>query len=215
MSGATGSGGAGGARAWAALSPLERAEAFFGMLREGGNYDESVVNGLSVEAAARGRVVCRLRVGAQHANQYGTLHGACIGTLVDVMGSAVVVTASARCGVALVINTHFLAPGPGQGDIEVEATLVRAGKQIATTEVVLRTLGGAEFARGTHVKALVPASDLAPLWLHTAARAGKASGSGGGSGGSDGSGDSSGGGGGGNGGSGGGASRLPPIRSRL
>jgi uncharacterized membrane protein YgcG len=202
------------------------------------------------------------------------------------MGSAVVVTASARCGVALVINTHFLAPGPGQGDIEVEATLVRvsagrtaprallrpapafrrgrrrrapggpplarpaapadpprgraartpsplahpqrprcaprpaapatqAGKQIATTEVVLRTLGGAEFARGTHVKALVPASDLAPLWLHTAARAGKASGSGGGSGGSDGSGDSSVGGGGGNGGSGGGASRLPPIRSRL
>jgi hypothetical protein len=79
MSGATGSGGAGGASAWAALSPLERAEAFFGMLREGGNYDESVVNGLSVEAAARGRVVCRLRVGAQHANQYGTLHGACIG----------------------------------------------------------------------------------------------------------------------------------------
>lgn len=47
------------------------------------------------------------------------------GTLVDVMGSAAVVTATARCGVALAINTHFLAPGPGQGDVEVEATLAK------------------------------------------------------------------------------------------
>lgn len=47
------------------------------------------------------------------------------GTLVDVMGSAAVVTVSERCGVALVISTNFLAPGPGAGDIEVEATIAR------------------------------------------------------------------------------------------
>lgn len=45
----------------------------------------------------------------------------------------------------------------------------QAGKQIASTEVVLRTPGGDKFAQGTHVKALVPASDFGPVWVRAAA----------------------------------------------
>lgn len=72
-------GGGSGSAAADLLAPRERVEAFLDSLRAGGGYDVSAIRGLRVERAERGRVVCRVRVGPEHSNQYGTLHGAMIG----------------------------------------------------------------------------------------------------------------------------------------
>jgi len=68
----------------ARLTPLERARAFIDNLRAGANYDHTALDGLSVESADAGRVVCRLRATRSHANRYGTMHGGCIGVRIGV-----------------------------------------------------------------------------------------------------------------------------------
>lgn len=57
--------------AGARLSPLQRARAFVAALREEDAYDASILAGLTVESAGRGRVVCRMQATQHHANRYG------------------------------------------------------------------------------------------------------------------------------------------------
>ena len=99
------------------------------------NYDTTALEGLTVEDASPGRIVCRMTVAKAHTNRFNTMHGGCIGeprsarvprvssvqqppphgaaaTLVDVIGSAVLVTQSDRSGVSLTITTNYLAPTP-------------------------------------------------------------------------------------------------------
>ncbi|KAI8469026.1 MAG: HotDog domain-containing protein [Monoraphidium minutum] len=145
------------------LAPLERARAFVALLRCGGNYDEPVLEGLEVAEASAGRVLCRMRAARKHANRYGTMHGGCIATLVDVIGSAAIITQADRGGVSLSITTHYLRPMAIGEVVEIEATVAKIGKQIGTAVVSLRdAASGALVAQGTHVKALVPHSDSGP-----------------------------------------------------
>jgi len=51
------------------LPPLQRAEAFLAALRAADSYDGGVLQGLTVESASRGRVLCRLLVTDRHANR--------------------------------------------------------------------------------------------------------------------------------------------------
>jgi hypothetical protein len=51
------------------LPPLQRAEAFLAALRAADSYDGGVLEGLTVESASRGRVLCRLPVTDRHANR--------------------------------------------------------------------------------------------------------------------------------------------------
>ncbi|KIY93362.1 acyl-CoA thioesterase 13 [Monoraphidium neglectum] len=144
-------------------TPLERAQAFLELLRGGQNYDEPVLDGLTLERAWDGGIVCRLQAARKHANRYGTMHGGCIATLVDVIGSAAIITQADRGGVSLSISTHYLAPMPIGDVVEIEATVAKIGKQIGTAVVSLRdATTGALVAQGTHVKALVPHSDSGP-----------------------------------------------------
>ena len=51
------------------LPPLQRAEAFLAALRAADSYDGGVLQGLTVESASRGRVLCRLPITDRHANR--------------------------------------------------------------------------------------------------------------------------------------------------
>ncbi|GBF98031.1 hypothetical protein Rsub_11142 [Raphidocelis subcapitata] len=162
-----------------ALTPLERATAFLDNLRSAGTFDDTPLRGLAVVSAAPGRVTCRLRPTRAHSNRFGSMHGGCIATLVDVIGSAAIATVSDRGGVSVAINTNYLSPTPIGEDLDIEATVVKRGKQMATAVVNLSVAGEA-VAQGSHVKALVPLSDLSALWAAVAEeRRGVAAGSGG------------------------------------
>lgn len=59
-------------------------------------------------------------------------------TLVDVVGSAAIVTISDRGGVSLGINTLYLNPMPSGEDVLIDAHVIKMGKDIATVEVLLK-----------------------------------------------------------------------------
>jgi len=93
------------------------------------------------------------------------MHGGCIATLIDVIGTVAIATLADRSGVSLSITVNYLSPGPVGGAVEVESTVAKSGKQNAVAAVELRDAAtGALVAFGTHTKAMVPQSDLRPLW---------------------------------------------------
>ncbi|WIA42983.1 hypothetical protein OEZ86_009521 [Tetradesmus obliquus] len=114
---------------------------------------DTTLEGLEVTGGGPGSVSCKLPVTKKLQNRYGTLHGGCIATLVDVVGSAALVTLSDKGGVSLAINTLYLNPMPGGGTVVVEAKLVKLGsggtvvveaklvklgRDVASIEVALR-----------------------------------------------------------------------------
>lgn len=54
-------------------------------------------------------------------NRYGTLHGGCIATLVDVVSTAALVTVSEKAGVSLSMNIDYISPQPGGEEVEITA----------------------------------------------------------------------------------------------
>ena len=57
-------------------------------------------------------------------NRYGTLHGGCIATIVDTVGSAALVTRSPISGVSLSISTEYYAPLQGGEEGLIQAQVV-------------------------------------------------------------------------------------------
>ncbi|EFN54601.1 hypothetical protein CHLNCDRAFT_135083 [Chlorella variabilis] len=121
-------------------------------------FDTTALPALCDVKAVPGRVSAVLPVTPAVSNRYGTLHGGCIATLVDTVGSAALVTASPKGGVSLNINVNYLSKVATGGRVLIEAQsdvmqVVKVGKTIATIEVYLRDeASGALVAQGTHVK---------------------------------------------------------------
>ncbi|GAB4820774.1 hypothetical protein N2152v2_007820 [Parachlorella kessleri] len=101
-------------------------------------FDATALYGLHGFTAERGRVSCLLPVTDRVRNVYGTLHGGCMATLVDTVGSAALVTVSERSGMSLNINVNYLSPVPVGGTVVVEAEVVKVGKTIGTINILLR-----------------------------------------------------------------------------
>ncbi|GAB4813667.1 hypothetical protein N2152v2_000713 [Parachlorella kessleri] len=120
---------------------------------DGQLFDTTALQGLKDITAEHGRVTCRLPVRTRVQNRYGTLHGGCIATLVDTVGTAALLTLNGRSGVSLAINVDYLRGMPGGSDVVVDAKVVKVGKTIATINVELRDQDSGKLcAQGTHVK---------------------------------------------------------------
>ena len=98
--------------------------------------------------------MCRFPVRASAQNRYGTLHGGCIATAVDVISTAALVTVSPDPGVSADLSVRYLSPGPGFEDVEIDARVLKVGKSLAFMEVTVSTLEGKPVARGSHTKFL-------------------------------------------------------------
>ncbi|DBB17966.1 hypothetical protein WJX82_004459 [Trebouxia sp. C0006] len=119
------------------------------------NFEATALCGLRDITATRGQVVCVLPVNQRVQNRYNTLHGGCIATLVDVIGSAAIMTMNEHSGVSLQISIDYLSELPGGEECEATATVSHLGKSTATATVDLRVKRtGRLAARGTHVKFL-------------------------------------------------------------
>jgi acyl-coenzyme A thioesterase 13 len=134
-------------------------------------FDTTALRGIYDIRAEDGRVTCRFRVLPRVQNRNGTLHGGCIATLVDVVGTAAILTNSRRGGVSLNINTNYLSPMPGNGIVLIDAKVLRIGRSIATASVDLRDVSSGKLvAQGQHVKFISDTEpDLSPLsqfWNH-------------------------------------------------
>lgn len=86
-------------------------------------FDGYSLKGLYDPEAKPGFISCRMKVGNNHRNFMGNLHGGCTATLVDVVGSAALCTVSSKPHVSLSITTNYLRAAPVGSTIRVEASV--------------------------------------------------------------------------------------------
>jgi acyl-coenzyme A thioesterase 13 len=141
------------ARPFAGGSP-EAARAFLETLLSSESFDRTALEGLRDARFSDGRCRCAFPVGSEKTNRYGTLHGGCIATLVDVVSTAALVTQSDHPGVSVNIDVAYMSPGPAGEEVQVDATVVKVGANLAFMEVLITSADGKVVARGSHTKYL-------------------------------------------------------------
>jgi acyl-coenzyme A thioesterase 13 len=111
---------------------------------------------MRVERVEGGSVTCTLKVEKHLTNAYGTLHGAAISTLVDVVGTmAILSVAPTRAGVSVEINTSYMNAAKLGEEVRVHGKLLKLGRRLAVTEVeCVRVRDGVLLASGRHTKAV-------------------------------------------------------------
>eukprot|EP00854_Cymbomonas_tetramitiformis_P014592 gene14592-17243_t len=141
----------------------DRAKLFLQFLQQNNNtYDQTVLADIKDVYCERGRFTCVIPVNEKVQNRYGTLHGGCIATLVDVIGSAALMTAADASGVSVDINVSFLRSAPLNEEVEIDAQVLRAGKSLATVQVDFRLKRTGELlSQGRHTKYLHAGTPLA------------------------------------------------------
>ncbi|KAL6765179.1 HotDog domain-containing protein [Haematococcus lacustris] len=140
------------------MSSLEIAQGFLAGIQSSPSFDQHALSGLKVTTASPGTCSCQFEAQPHVLNRYGTLHGGCIATLVDTVTTTALATVSQALGVSVNLAVTYMSPVPGGQPLEVKATVVRAGRQLATIECDIMS-GGKLCAKGLHTKFLhqVPA----------------------------------------------------------
>ena len=110
-----------------------------------------------------GSVECTLEVTESLANNYGTLHGGAISTIVDVVGTlALLAVDPSRAGVSVEMNTSFCSAAKIGESLTLTGRTLRYGKSLGFTEIEVRkaaSAGGAPptlVATGRHTKMFPP-----------------------------------------------------------
>jgi acyl-coenzyme A thioesterase 13 len=133
------------------------AQALLGaFVSSGARYDRTL-EGLTVLSVQPSRVVCELTVREAHSNSYGTLHGGCTATLVDIVGTMAALSVDPlRPGVSVDLNVSYMAAAKVGERVVLVGKCLRMGGRLAftTVEVFLHEEGGKVVARGSHTKAL-------------------------------------------------------------
>uniref|UniRef100_A0ACD5UWT3 Uncharacterized protein n=1 Tax=Avena sativa TaxID=4498 RepID=A0ACD5UWT3_AVESA len=125
-------------------------------------YDCFVISGVRLDAAEHGRVLCSFVVTPRLANPQGYLISGVTATLADQLGSAVFYSSGVGLsGVSLEISVSYVDTATIGEEIEVEATLLRAGKSIGAISVDFRKKRtGKLIAQARHTKYLAVSSKL-------------------------------------------------------
>jgi len=122
---------------------------------EAGTFDALVLGSLQNIKGTRGKLTCSMMIVPQLQNRYGTMHGGCMATVVDTVGTAALCTVSAKAGVSLSISIDYFSPQPGMEEVSISAQVVKVGKTIATIAVELHNKKtGRLVASGRHMKFL-------------------------------------------------------------
>lgn len=121
---------------------------------------DNVLRGITSLQAFKGKVTCSIKVTPDVANRFGGLHGGCIATIVDTIGTAAMVTVQERSGVSTHISVDYLSPSPLGTWVDIEAEVVKAGRSVSLVRVTLTNRDtGKVVAVGTHQKFVGRADD--------------------------------------------------------
>ncbi|XP_078433968.1 thioesterase superfamily protein [Wolffia australiana] len=125
-------------------------------------YDSFIISGVRIERIEPGRVLCSMKVPPRLVNEFNTLHGGATMSLVDILGSAAILTMShTTTGVSVEINVSYVSSARTGEEIEIDSKVLRVGKSIAVVSVELRKKATGEIiAQGRHSKYLAASSKL-------------------------------------------------------
>jgi len=104
-----------------------------------------------------GRCVVELKVGQEHTNQFGTLHGGFSATLVDAITTYSLLTTDAgslyKLGVSVNLSLEYMKAAKVGEDIIVDAKVLKRGKNLAFLEAEIRNKEtNALLVKGSHTK---------------------------------------------------------------
>ena len=117
------------------------------------SFDNLALRGLTVISSTPGHVRCKMPVTREKTNRYGTLHGGCTATLVDVIGTSAIFSVSPESGVSLHISVDYLSPAPAGKNVIIDSRVVRVGRTIAVANVIVSSEEtGSVLAQGRHLK---------------------------------------------------------------
>lgn len=121
----------------------------------------------SIKADRPGHTSCELLAVSSVCNAMGTLHGGCIATLVDTIGSAALSTIVESSQVSTHMSIDYLAPVKLGDTAVVDATVLQKGGRTGVIEVRIRSKSDGKLAAtGIHHKywttAFKPLIDMAP-----------------------------------------------------
>uniref|UniRef100_A0A673U1Y0 Acyl-coenzyme A thioesterase 13 n=2 Tax=Suricata suricatta TaxID=37032 RepID=A0A673U1Y0_SURSU len=117
---------------------------------------DRVLEKVTLVSAGPGKVICEMKVGNEHSNNYGTLHGGMTATLVDNISTlALVSTERGLPGVSVDMNITYMSPAKIGEDLVITAHVLKQGKTLAFTSVdVTNKATGKLVAQGRHTKHL-------------------------------------------------------------
>jgi acyl-coenzyme A thioesterase 13 len=132
------------------------ARALIGPFKSAGLFDACLEDGgMMITSIGDGRVEASLVVSDALANNYGTLHGAAIATVVDVVGTLALLSVDpTRAGVSIEMNQSFCSAAKVGQRLVLSGEVLKYGRSLAFTEVHLRKNGvaGPLVAVGRHTK---------------------------------------------------------------
>ncbi|BFG28332.1 hypothetical protein CerSpe_146070 [Prunus speciosa] len=126
-------------------------------------FEPFIMKGIQVDLLEPGRIVCSFKVPPRLLNGGNFMHGGATATLVDLIGSAAILTVGTPTGVSVEINVSYLDSAyPGEEvEVEVEAKALRVGKVVGVASVELSKKKTSKIiAQGSHTKYLALASKL-------------------------------------------------------
>lgn len=118
-------------------------------------HDSVTIPQLRIHHATPGVVRGTLRIASHNLNRLGTLHGGCIATLTDTLGSLAIASHGLySTGVSTDINTTYVKTAGREGDtVNVEGRVISMGKTLAFTRMEVRSeKEGVLLAYGSHTK---------------------------------------------------------------
>ncbi|XP_068324130.1 uncharacterized protein [Pyrus communis] len=125
-------------------------------------FEPFIMKGVKVDLLEPGRIVCSFKVPPRLLNGGNFMHGGATATLVDLVGSAALLSSGApNFGVSVEINVSYLDSAfPGE-EVEIESRTLRVGKSVGVVSVELRKKKtGKIIAQGRHTKYLAVSSKL-------------------------------------------------------
>ena len=140
-----------------ASSELEHVRKHWAELRGKSVIYNFLLSNIDVVAASHGTVTARLKVGKEHLNSKGTLHGTVSACLTDWAGGlAIASTGLDKTGVSTDIHTIYISTAKEGDDLEVVGRATKVGKTLAytTIEIVKLSADGQRVpvCNGTHTK---------------------------------------------------------------
>ena len=147
-----------------ALADARTAEDFFADAVRAGTYDSPALARCRHGAfPRRGAFTCELEVTAELTNRFGTLHGGCVATLVDVLTTVALLTVTTQGGVSTDLSVSYCAPAPTGARVMITCEVLKVGKTLAWMECVLKNEDGSVIATGRHTKFLPVAMPVSKL----------------------------------------------------
>ena len=138
------------------------ASVLLGPFRSAGRFDACLeAADMRCTAIGPGGAECELTVTEAVANAYGTLHGGCVATVVDVVGTlALLGVDPTRPGVSVEMNQSFCAAAAVGDRVRAVGQVLRYGRTLGFTEVTLSIVApggdGKLVAVGRHTKVFPP-----------------------------------------------------------